>query len=141
MYYGVRRLEYDFLGFAFVPCFLPFPSFSFHYPGMFIFFLILRLCSSHLLSASTLYMFLVSFVPCLISKFLFFLYFFVVPVSRVSFWSCSRTRYVRHLICLLLNISRLWIFSVSLLSQNAYLSINRMEVSGRTRCNAESDVG
>ena len=57
-----RRLEYDFLAclLAFVPCFLLFVFlfflflfFSLH-PGMFIFFVSLRLCSSHLLlSAST----------------------------------------------------------------------------------------
>ena len=51
-----------------------FPYFL-RYPGMFVLFVFLRLCSSHLfLSASTYYVFflLVSFVSCLISEFLCF---------------------------------------------------------------------
>ena len=79
----------------------------FLHPGMFIFFVSLRLCSSHLLlSASTCFIrsstcsfcLFVSFVPYPISKFFCFLFvlffFFVALISRVAFFLwCSRTRY------------------------------------------------
>ena len=65
---------------AFVPCFLLFVFFSFYllfflHPGMFIFFVSLRLCSSHLLLSASTYVFfllVVSFAPYPISEFFCF---------------------------------------------------------------------
>ena len=78
--------------------------FFFLHPGMFIFFLSIRLCSSHLLlSARTLwyvfFLLVVSFVPYPISEFFCFfirpvLFFFVALISRVAFFLLYfRTRY------------------------------------------------
>ena len=61
------------------------------YPGMFIFFVSLRLCSSHLLLSASAYFIarlLVSFVSCLISEFLCF-YLFNIIISRVAFFCCA----------------------------------------------------
>ena len=83
---------------------LSFLIFSLH-PGMFIFFVSLRLCSSHLLlSGSTYFIFIVRVrsacrvictLPHLgILSFFIRLVFFVALTFRVAFFSlCSRTRY------------------------------------------------
>ena len=93
-----RRLEYDFL--AFVPCFLLLVfRFSFIifflYPGMFIFFVSLRLCSSHLLLSASTYFIARVLSACVICTLphlgilLFFIrlvIFFVALISRVAFF-------------------------------------------------------
>ena len=98
---------------AFVPCFLlfvfrfSFLFFVFLHPGMFIFSVPLRLCSSHLLlSASTVFYCKCSFCLCHLyptpsrNSFVFFIRLFFFFFFRSSYFSggvffllCSRTRY------------------------------------------------
>ena len=97
-----ERHEYDFLPFSWLSSY--FSCFVLPYPDMFIFFVFLRLCSSHLLlSASTHFvvraLVLVSFVSRFISAFLWF-YFFVVLISRVAFVDVLSYPVRHHLICL-----------------------------------------
>ena len=99
-----RRLEYDFL--AFVPCFLLFVFlffFFFLHPGMFIFFVSLRLYSSYLLLSADTYFVVRVLSACVIRTlphlgilliFYSFSLFSVALISRKAFLLlCSRTRY------------------------------------------------
>ena len=80
----------------------PFLIFFLH-PGMFIFFVSLRLCSSHLLLSASTYFIVRVLSACVICTLphigiiLFFtrlVFFFVSLISRVEFFLlCSRTRY------------------------------------------------
>ena len=78
-------------------------SFFFLHPGTFIFFVSLRLCSSHLLLSASTYFIVRVLSACVIctlphlgivSFFVRLAFFFVALISRVAFFLlCSRTRY------------------------------------------------
>ena len=91
------------LRFSFFFSFLSFLIFSLH-PGMFILFVPLRLCSSHLLLSAGAHLIVRALSACVICTLphlgivLFFyassIVFFVALISRVAFFLlCSRTRY------------------------------------------------
>ena len=94
-----RRLEYDVLACfcALLPTFrFSFLSFFSLHPGMFVFFVSLRLCSSHLLlSASTYFKVrllsarVICTLPHLGIPFYSFSIFFVALISRVAFFCCA----------------------------------------------------
>ena len=129
-----KRLEYDFLTLCLAYCF---SYFLMPYPGMFIFFVFLRLCSSnHLLRQlmcsqqvpflQYVLFSLLSFASYPISGFLCFYSFsnfFVVLFSRVAFFVVLSYPVRQHLNCLPLFFSDFSFFSVSLSDHIFFLSM------------------
>ena len=106
-----------------------FPMFNLH-PGMFIFFVSLRLCSSHLLLSASTYSIVRVFSACVFCNLphLGILLFFIrlVFFFRSSYFSggvfllCSRTRYASTWFAYLDSLA--FGFSLTVWTQNLYLS-------------------
>ena len=123
---------------AFVPCFLLFVfRFSFLifflHTGMFIFFVSLRLCSSHLLLSASTY-----FIPSR-NSLVFFIrpaFFFVGLISRVAFLLlCYRTRYASTWFAYLDSLA----FGFSLPHCDHWICISLGWIRKDTECTADID--